>query len=267
MVEILKRNIGDTYKDRVITQYQEWNTDKNGETTRCSFCTRAVYWDNTHYYKDQNGNEHDIPHSYERRIYKKGDIIPHWEGCKAIHGTFDEVEECAEKRQKLGWPVLNKYYPHYRYHKTTPTKIGQKLYESPHKGDDRYSTTKLNEVVRDQEKNKSVPTQQDIEKLSQEIKTLEIRLEVLTASFNDYVNITMKAIKGFFDDVHNDMTNKERFEARAESLIDSTKKIVTTGDKIINGNLDIKMDEKTTKSLLKYFDDPGSVTDDSKNTT
>jgi hypothetical protein len=226
----------------------------------CKFCLRQVYFDSQHV------NDKGVPVPHDRPISEYRDLnrVPHHaDHCPDLTGDSKAKLYYKKLRDEAGRP--DPYYKTEINVSKDEVTVNQELRDPDlHKGDDRYSTTKLNDIVREQERVARPITQEDIDKIQEDLKTLEVKFEVFTASFNDYVNITMKAIKGFLEDVHNNMTDKERIEARAESLIDSTKKIVTTGDKIMNGSLDLKIDTATAKSLERYFAEP---TDDSQNTT
>lgn len=221
-------------------------------TNTCKFCLRLVYFDSQHV------NDYNVPIPHDRPVceYRNLEKVPHHANhCPDLTGTTEDKIYYKKLREQQGKPdpyyktnidVSNAGIDIKQETKDPGSQIGNII--EPDRTDPNIDPKKAYYI------NSATGKRISLEDMNEAIKTLEVKFEVLTASFNDYVNLTMKSIQGFLNDVHNNMTTKERIESRTEGLIESTKKIVI--DASFSHDYD-KMSDEDKKRLDRYFQEPG----------
>lgn len=210
-------------------------------TNTCKFCLRLVYFDSQHV------NDYSVPIPHDRPVceYRNLEKVPHHANhCPDLTGTAEDKIYYKKLREAQGKPD-----PYYKT-EVDVSNAGINIKQETLDPESQVGSPIGPAVKYQKGEEIQVVSQEDFDKLNEAIKTLEVKMEVLTASFNDYVSLTAKAIQGFLNDVHNNMTTKERVEARAEGLIDSTKKIVI--DASYSHDYD-KMSDEDKKKLDRYF--------------
>jgi archaellum component FlaC len=214
-------------------------------TNTCKFCLRLVYFDSQHV------NDYGVPIPHDRPVkeYRNLEKVPHHANhCPDLTGTAEDKIYYKKLREAQGRPDP--------YYKTTIDVSKNSIDIKQETKDPENNIGNIIEPDRTDPKldpkkayyiNSATGKRISLEEMDEAIKTLQVKFEVLTASFNDYVSLTAKAIQGFLNDVHNNMSNKERIEARAEYLVESTNNIVIDAKK-----LDSLTDRDKTK-IDKYF--------------
>lgn len=181
----------------------------------CKQCTRTVYFDNWHYYINKDGVKKAVTHD---RKWSPGDNIPnaHWDHCPAVHGSPKQREFYKDLRVSKGYPeVLKSNY-------NAPDKEGETVDlkdAAPATQGELIPVPTIPESD-----NVEIVTKQQFKKLEEEVKTLQVQYEILTKSFNEYVEATTSAVKKFINDVRNGYLSDDRSLNTMENFLEQTDK-------------------------------------------